>query len=319
MADTKLQVFSGTSNLKLAKDIAKYLKIPLGNAAFKRFSDGEISVNIQESVRGHHTFIVQSTCPPANEHLMEILILIDALKRASATQITVVIPYYGYARQDRKAAPREAITAKLVADLLEAAGATRIIALDLHVSQIQGFFDVPFDHLYATPIFIKDIKKHFLDKQKNSDIVIVSPDAGGVERARAYAKQLHCSLAIIDKRRPKPNVTEIMNIIGDVKGKKAIMIDDMIDTAGTLTKAAEAILSHGATGVWAYATHPVFSGEALERIKKSQLKEVIVTDSIPLSDNAKKIKKIRQLTCSSLVGEAIRRVDTGTSISSLFL
>jgi len=319
MPDTKLQVFSGNSNTKLAEKIAEYLNIPLGNAQVKRFSDGEVSVNIKESVRGHDTYIVQSTCPPANENLMEMLVVIDALKRASAAEITAVVPYYGYARQDRKAAPREAITAKLVADLLEAAGATRMISLDLHVSQIQGFFNVPFDHLYATPIFLEDIKKQFFHKDKADDLVVVSPDAGGVERARAYAKRLQCSLAIIDKRRPKPNITEVMNIVGDVAGKKALMIDDMIDTAGTLTKAADALLKHGASGVWAYATHPVFSGEAIERISSSSLKEVIVTDSIPLKPEAKKCGKIRQLSCASLVGEAIRRVHTGTSISSLFL
>ncbi len=319
MSEAKIQVFSGNSNLQLAQRITEYLKIPLGNANVRRFSDGEVSVNIEESVRGNHTYIVQSTCPPANENLMEMLVMIDALKRASAAEITAVVPYYGYARQDRKASPREAITAKLVADLLEAAGATRMISLDLHVAQIQGFFNVPFDHLYATPIFMEDIRQRFCSNGNADDLVVVSPDTGGVERARAYAKRLQASLAIIDKRRVQPNVAEVMNIIGDVAGKKAIMVDDMIDTAGTLTKAAEAILAHGAIGVWAYATHPVFSGKAIERIEKSSLKEVIVTDSIPLSKEALKCGRIRQLSCASLVGEAILRVHTGTSISSLFL
>ena len=319
MSEAKIQVFSGTSNPLLAQKIADYLKIPLGTASVRRFSDGEVSVNIEESVRGNHTYIVQSTCPPANENLMEMLVMIDALKRASAAEITTVVPYYGYARQDRKVAPREAITAKLVADLVAAAGATRMISLDLHVAQIQGFFDVPFDHLYATPIFMEDIRQRFCADGNADDLVVVSPDTGGVERARAYAKRLNASLAIIDKRRLQPNVAEVMNIIGDVSGKKAIIVDDMIDTAGTLTKAAEALLEKGVSGVWAYATHPVFSGKAIERIENSLLNEVVVTDTIPLSAAAKACGRIRQLSCASLVGEVILRVHTVTSISSLFL
>ncbi|MEI6806235.1 MAG: ribose-phosphate pyrophosphokinase [Myxococcaceae bacterium] len=310
-----VRIFAGSSNLKLAERVAKYLKTPLGARKITHFSDGETFVNIEESVRGHHVYILQSVSPPANENLMEMLIMIDALKRASASEITVVVPYYGYARQDRKAGPREPITAKLIADLLEVAGATRLISLDLHAAQIQGFFDVPVDNLYATPIFLEDIKAKF----KPEDIIIVSPDAGGVERARSYAKRLESSLAIIDKRRPQPNIAEVMNIIGDVSGKTAIIIDDMIDTGGTLCKGAEALKKAGATGIWAYATHAVFSGEAVTRMEGSVLNEIVVTDSIPLKKEAENSSKIRVLSCSSLVGEAIHRVDTGTSVSSLFL
>jgi len=320
MSDNPIKVFCGNSNPDLARRIVEYLEMPLGTAVIKRFADGEVSISISESVRGYHTYVVQSISPPANEHLMELLVMIDALKRASAVEITVVMPYYGYARQDRKAAPREPITAKLVADLLEAAGATRLISLDLHAAQIQGFFNVPFDHLYASPIFIEDIKQKY-GKQSGhgDDLVVVSPDAGGVERARAYAKRLEASLAIIDKRRPSPGVAEVMNIIGDVKDKRAIIIDDMIDTAGTLVKAAEALMQKGAKSICSYASHGVFSPPAIERISKSVIKEVVVTDSIPLRDDAKKCSKIRQLSCSSLVGEAISRVHTGASISSLFV
>lgn len=320
MSNAPIKVFCGNSNPKLAELIAQYLEMPLGRAKIKRFADGEVSISISESVRGYHTYVLQSICPPANEHLMELLVMIDALKRASATEITVVIPYYGYARQDRKAAPREPITAKLVADLLETAGATRIIALDLHAAQIQGFFNIPFDHLYASPIFIEDIKNKYINTDgAASDLVVVSPDAGGVERARVYAKRLEASLAIIDKRRPQPGVAEVMNIIGDVKDKRAIIIDDMIDTAGTLVKAAEAIIGQGAKELCAYATHGIFSPPAIERIEKSLIKEVVVTDSIPLCLEAEQCSKIRQLTCASLVGEAISRVHTGASISSLFV
>jgi ribose-phosphate pyrophosphokinase len=250
---------------------------------------------------------------------MELLIMIDALKRASSAEIIAVVPYYAYARQDRKAAPREPITAKLVADLLEAAGCTRLITMDLHAGQIQGFFNIPVDHLFALPIFMDDLRKRFGKGKVNDDIVIVSPDAGGVERARAYAKRLQSGLAIIDKRRPKANVAEVMNIIGDVEGKKAIIIDDMIDTAGTLTKAAEALTKRGATKVCAYATHAVLSGSARERIKDSVLDEVVVSDSIPQTDNPPENPKIRFISCASLVGEAMNRVHSGTSISSLFV
>lgn len=317
MSDTPIKVFCGNSNRDLANRIVDYLEIPLGKALIKRFADGEVSISIAESVRGYHTYVVQSLSPPANEHLMELLVMIDALKRASATEITVVMPYYGYARQDRKAAPREPITAKLVADLLEAAGATRLISLDLHAAQIQGFFNVPFDHLYASPIFIEDIKHKYA--KQNERLVVVSPDAGGVERARAYAKRLQATLAIIDKRRPEPGVAEVMNIIGDVKGMRAIIIDDMIDTAGTLVKAAEAVLKQGAKSICAYASHGVFSPPAIERISQSLIEEVVVTDSIPLRKDALACPKIRALSCAALVGEAINRIHTGASVSSLFV
>jgi len=320
MSEPAIKIFSGNSNIDLANRVVEYLEMPLGCAVIKRFADGEVAISIAESVRGYHVYIIQSTCPPANEHLMELLVMIDALKRASAAGITVVLPYYGYARQDRKAAPREPITAKLVADLLEAAGATRLISLDLHAPQIQGFFNVPFDHLYASPIFIEDIKhKYAKDAAACEDLVVVSPDAGGVERARAYAKRLQASLAIIDKRRPKPGVAEVMNIIGEVKDKRAIIIDDMIDTAGTLVKAAEGVMKQGAKSICAYASHGVFSPPAIERISDSIIEEVVVTDSIPLREDAKQCGKIRVLSCSSLVGEAISRIHSGASVSSLFV
>ena len=320
MSNIPMKVFAGNSNPELATKISKYLKMKPGKVKINRFSDGEVSLNINESVRGYHCFVIQSTSPPVNENLLELLVLMDALKRASATEITVIIPYYGYGRQDRKSSPRQPITAKLVADLLETAGATRIIAMDLHAAQIQGFFDVPFDHLYATPIFIKDIRSRFCKSELEArKIVLVSPDTGGVEIARAYAKRLHSDLAIIDKRRPKPGIAEVMNVIGKTAEKKAIIIDDMIDTAGTLVKAAEALNQKGATEVIAYATHAVFSGLAIDRIEKSKLSEIIISDSIPLNPKMKTCKKIRTLSCAPLVGEAIRRVHTRSSISTLFL
>lgn len=320
MTNALPMIFSGSSNLDLARKVTDYLKTSLGKCRLSRFSDGEISVNIDESVRGQHCFVVQSTCPPANEYLMELLMMIDALKRASASDITAVIPYYGYARQDRKWAPREPITAKLVADLIETAGATRIVSLDLHAAQIQGFFDMPVDHLFARPVFVEDIRERFCKPESQcGEVVIVSPDAGGVERARAYAKRLGVSLAIIDKRRPKPGVAEVMNIIGDVAGKTAVIVDDMIDSAGTLTKAADAILANGAHSVYAYATHAVFSGAAIERIESSAIVEIVVTDSIPLHEKAASCSRIRVLSVSELIGEAINRVQTSESISSLFL
>lgn len=310
------KIFCGNANKALAESVAAYLNLPLGHASIKRFADGEVSVSIGESVRGRHVYIIQSLAPPANEHLMELLVMIDALKRSSAAEITVVMPYYAYSRQDRKAAPREPITAKLVADLLEKAGATRLISLDLHAAQIQGFFNVPVDNLYASPIFIEDIKNS--GRADSGQLVVVSPDAGGVERARAYAKKLHATLAIIDKRRPKPGVAEVMNIIGDVKGMNAIIIDDMIDTAGTLVKAAEAVMQRGALSICGYASHGVFSPPAIERINNSLISEVVVTNSIPLRADALASKKIRALSCASLVGEAINRIHTGKSVSSLF-
>lgn len=310
----KLKIFAGNSNPLLAGDICRHLGVSPGKAEVKSFSDGEICVEIQESVRGMEVYVVQSTCTPGNKNLMELLIMLDALKRASAHAITAVIPYYGYARQDRKVAPRTPITAKLIADLITVAGATRALCMDLHAGQIQGFFNIPVDNLYATPVLLEHIQKNYTD-----NTVIVSPDAGGVERARAFAKRLGTSFAMIDKRRPAPNVAEVMNIIGDVSGKDCILLDDMIDTAGTITQAADAITKQGAKEVYACCTHPVLSGPAIERLKKSQLKEVIVTDTIPLRDEAKKINKIKSLTVAPLLGEAIKRIHYGQSVSSLFV
>ncbi len=309
------KVISGTANPELAQKICEYLNIPLTECIVKRFSDGEVFVEIKENIRGADVFIIQPTCPPVNEHLMELLIMIDAARRASARRITAVVPYYGYARQDRKTAPRTPISAKLVANLIVIAGARRVLTMDLHAGQIQGFFDIPVDHLYALPVFLEYIKKTFADK----DIVIVSPDAGGVERAREYAKRLNTSIAIVDKRREKPNESAVMNIIGDVKGKIAIIIDDMIDTAGTMCNAADAIKEKGALEVHGMATHPVLSGKALERIQKSSLKSIIVSDTIPLKEEAKTLKKIKVLSVANLLGEAIKRIHTDDSISSLFV
>ncbi len=310
-----LKIFSGSANPELAEKICKYLATPLGHSTLTRFSDGELFVEIEENVRGADVFIVQPTCPPVNENLMELLIMIDAARRASARRITAVIPYYGYARQDRKTAPRTPISAKLVANLLVVAGARRILTMDLHAGQIQGFFDIPVDHLYAMPVFLQYIKENF----KGDEIVIVSPDAGGVERAREYAKRLNALMAIVDKRRPRPNESEVMNIIGDVQNKIAIIIDDMVDTAGTICKAAEALLDKGAKEVYAIATHPVLSGKAVERIATSPLKALIVSDTIPLKEEAKAIGKIQVLSVANLLGEAIRRIHTDDSISSLFI
>ncbi len=310
----KLRIFSGSSNLPLVEKICRYLKISPGKVTLKTFSDGEVFVEINENVRGMDVFVVQSTSTPGNHHIMEVLIMIDALKRASAKRITAVIPYYGYARQDRKVAPRTPISAKLVADLFTAAGANRILTIDLHAGQIQGFFDLPVDHLYAMPVLLEYIKKKFKD-----NFVIVSPDAGGVERARAYAKRLECGLAIIDKRRVGMNAAEIMNIIGDVEGKEAILVDDIVDTAGTITQAADAIKKRGARDVYACCTHPVLSGQAIDKIEKSVIKNMIVTDTIQLRENAKKSSKIIVLSVAKLLGEAIKRIHEETSISSLFV
>ncbi|OQY08158.1 MAG: ribose-phosphate pyrophosphokinase [Fusobacteriia bacterium 4572_132] len=309
-----MKIISGTSNISLAKKIAKDLGLPLGNAKTVRFKDGEIYVKMNETVRGDTVFVIQSTSNPVNENIMELLIFIDALKRASAKSIVAVIPYYGYARQDRKASPREPITSKLVANLLTVAGADRVMAMDLHANQIQGFFDIPVDHMQAMPILANYFKeKGFF----GDDIVVVSPDVGGVKRARKFAEWLDTSIAIIDKRRPKPNVAEVMNIIGDVKGKKAIFIDDMIDTAGTITSGADAILAKGATEVYACCSHAVFSDPAIERLEKSPLKEIVVTDSIELPEN-KKIDKVKILSIDKLLSEAIRRVYNEESLSQLF-
>lgn len=310
----KLRILTGNANPKLAKKICDFLGVGLGRAKVSHFSDGEVQVEIDESVRGMDTFVVQPTCSPVNENLMELLVMLDALKRASAGRITVVMPYYGYARQDRKVVPRTSISARLVANLITVAGASRILAMDLHAGQIQGFFDIPVDHLYALPVQFNYLK----DKIK-SDIVVVSPDAGGVERARELGKRLNASIAIIDKRREKANVSKVMHVIGDVKGKTAILIDDMIDTGGTIVQAAEAIMNVGATAVFACCTHPVLSGKAIERIDSSPLVEMIATNTIPLSENAQASKKIKVLDVSPILGEAIKRIHSDESVSSLFI
>ncbi len=311
------KLFAGNSNRKLAEAIAAQMGRPLSRCDVGRFSDGEIQVEIGENVRGLDSFIVQSTCPDANTNLMELLIMADALKRASAGSITAVIPYYGYARQDRKSASRVPITAKLVADLIEAAGVTRVVSMDMHAGQIQGFFSIPFDHLYAAPVLLEHMRRRFDGDSQN--VVIVSPDAGGVERARAYSKRLGSTLGIVDKRRTKPNVAEIMNVIGEVQGKVAILLDDMIDTAGTLTQAANALMDKGATRVFAYATHAVLSGPAVDRIMKSPIEEVVVTNSIPFGPAAAACPKIRALSVAELLAEAIRRIHSADSLSSLFV
>jgi ribose-phosphate pyrophosphokinase len=309
-----LTIFGGNANRDLAESICKCVEARPGAAEVTTFSDGEIFVEINENVRGVNCFVVQPTCAPVNQNLMELLIMIDALKRASAGSIVAVIPYFGYARQDRKVKPRTPISAKLVADLITAAGADRVVSVDLHAGQIQGFFNIPVDHLFSMPVMIEYLKQHH-----GKDSVLVSPDAGGVERARAYSKRLNATLAIIDKRREKANVSEVMHIIGDVKGKDAILVDDMIDTAGTLTNAAKALMEAGARTVSACATHAVLSGPAIERIQTSPLSEVVVTDTIPLRAEAKACGKIKQLSVARLLGEAIKRIHHGDSISSLFI
>jgi ribose-phosphate pyrophosphokinase len=309
-------ILSGNSNRPLAEKICAKLGKPLGHVEFRRFSDGEMFIEVKENVRGRDVYIVQSTCAPVNEALMELLILIDALKRASAKEINIIVPYFGYARQDRKVAPRTPISAKLVADLIVTAGATRVVSMDLHAGQIQGFFDIPFDNLFALPVLVEYLRKEMAGVE---GVVFVSPDAGGVERARAYAKRLEATVAMIDKRRTGPNVAKAMNVVGDVSGKVAIIIDDMIDTAGTLTEAANAVLAHGATKVYAVATHGVLSGPAIERISNSKIEKVIVTDTIPLSPAAQACPKIQQLTVSDLLAEAIHRIHNYDSVSSLFI
>ena len=310
----ELMIFTGNANPKLAQDVADYLRVPLGNAKVGRFSDGEVTVEINENVRGRDCFILQSTCAPTNESLMEVLIMVDALKRASAGRITAAMPYYGYARQDRRPrSARVAITAKLVANMLGAAGVDRVMTMDLHADQIQGFFDVPVDNIYASPILLSDIVSKNLP-----NMVVVSPDIGGVARARAIAKRLECDLAIVDKRRPKANVSEVMNIIGDIEGRVCILMDDMVDTAGTLTKAAEVLKERGAKQVLAYCTHPVLSGPAIERLSASVLDELVVTDTIPLTKAAIASGKVRQLSCAKLLGETIIRIAKEESVSSLF-
>lgn len=307
-------VFTGNSNPVLAKKICKYLGVQLGGAKVKTFSDGEIQIEIEETVRGKDIFIVQSTCPPVNDNLVELLLMIDAFKRSAASRITAVMPYYGYSRQDKKVVPRVPISAKLIADLLTVAGTNRLITMDLHAGQIQGFFDIPVDNLFAAPVIIEYIKSNF-----SNNLVIVSPDAGGVERARAYAKRLNTDLAIVDKRRDAPNRAIAMSVIGDVTDKVAVIIDDMIDTAGTLIEAAYAIIEHGAKEVHACCAHPVFSGPAIDRIKNSVLKSIVVSDTIPLNSKAETCDKISTLSISELVGESIIRCHKGDSVSNLFV
>ncbi|MGC4001215.1 MAG: ribose-phosphate pyrophosphokinase [Anaeromyxobacter sp.] len=311
------KVFSGNSNRALAEAICADLGRPLARSTVGRFSDGEIQVEIGENVRGMDTFVIQSTSPDANVNLMELLIMIDALKRASAGSINAVLPYYGYARQDRKSAPRVPITAKLVADLLEAAGATRVVSMDMHAGQIQGFFNIPFDHLYAAPVLLEHMRRRFDGDAQN--VVVVSPDAGGVERARAYSKRIGATLGIVDKRRTKPNVAEIMNVIGEVQGKIAVLLDDMIDTAGTLTQAANALMDKGALKVYAYATHGVLSGPAVERIMKSPIEEVVITNTIAPTPTVAACPKITPLPVAALLAEAVRRIHSADSLSSLFV
>lgn len=303
-------IFSGNANTALAKEICEYLNLSLGKAEVTSFSDGEARVSINENVRGRHIFLLQPTSPPVNQNLMELLIMVDALRRASSASITAVIPYFGYARQDRKVAPRVPISAKLVANLIATAGADRVLTIDLHAGQIQGFFDIPVDNLFAASVIIDYFKEKAL-----KNLCIVSPDAGGVERARAIAKRLDAQIAMIDKRRIEPNVAQVMNVVGEVEGKNLIIIDDMIDTAGTLVKAAEALIIKGAESIYASATHPVFSGEAIKKIEASVLKEVVVTNTIRLKEES---KKIISLSVAPLLGEAIKRIHQGESVSSLF-
>ena len=312
---TGIKIFAGNSNPPLAEEISKYLNVPMGNAVVETFSDGESKVEIRENVRGADVFVLQSTSAPGNNNLMELLLMLDAFKRASAKRITAVVPYYGYARQDRKVVPRVPISAKLVADLITTAGASRMLTLDLHSGQIQGFFDIPVDNLYATPVLLQHLKKQL----NHNEVTIVSPDAGGVERARAIATRLDASLAIIDKRRVGPNVVAEMNIIGEVKDQIAILLDDMVDTAGTLTMAADALKREGAKKIIGCCTHPVLSGPAIRRIEESPLEELIVTNTILLGAEGRRCSKIKVLSVSHLIGEAIRRTHEEESISSLFV
>jgi len=308
-----LKIFSGNANIALAREICGQLAVPLGSAKVRTFSDGEVMVEIGENVRGRDVYVIQPTCAPANHNLMELLVMVDALKRASAARITAVIPYFGYARQDRKVAPRTPITSKLVADLISTAGTDRVLTMDLHAGQIQGFFNIPVDHLYAAPVLLEYIKENF------KDVVMVSPDAGGVERTRAFAKRLDAGLAIIDKRRDRPNECQAMNVIGEVKGKVAILLDDMVDTAGTLCNGAATLLEHGAKEVHACCSHPVLSGPAIERLNKSCIKSLVVTNSIPLTGEALKCDIIKVLSVSKLLAEAIDRIHNEDSVSSLFV
>jgi ribose-phosphate pyrophosphokinase len=306
-------LFSGNANLALSQEISRCANIKLATITTRRFLDGEIFVQIDENVRGSHAFVIQPTCPPVNDNLMELLIIIDALKRASVSSVSAIIPYYGYARQDRKVSPRSPISAKLVADLLQAAGVDRVVSVDLHSGQIQGFFNVPFDNLYGSPVLVKYLKDRVPD-----NVVVVSPDAGGVERARLFAGQLQADLAIIDKRRPAPNVSSVMHIIGEVKGRNCIIVDDMVDTAGTLTNCAKALIDAGAAKVFAAATHGVLSGPAIDRIASSVIEELVVTDTIPVSKENREKARVKIVSCAPLLGEAIKRIHTGDSVSGLF-
>ncbi len=315
MPHGSLMVFTGNANPKLGADVTRRLGISLGSATVGRFSDGEVNVELLENVRGKDVFVLQPTCSPTNDNLMELLVLVDALKRASAGRITAAIPYFGYARQDRR--PRSArvpITAKVVANMLQAVGVQRLLTMDLHADQIQGFFDIAVDNVYAAPVLLAD-----LDKQKYDDLLVVSPDVGGVVRARAFAKRMECDLAIIDKRRPKANVSEVMNIIGEVEGRTCVIMDDIVDTAGTLCKAAAALKKHGAKRVLSYCTHAVLSGAAVSRINESELDELVVTDTIPLRDDAKACPRIRQVSVASLLADTILRISNEESVSSLFM
>ncbi len=309
-----MKLISGNSNLPLAQSIAKYLEVPLTQASMRRFADMEVFVEIDENIRGEDVFIIQSTCYPANDNLMELLIAIDALRRSSARRITAVIPYFGYARQDRRTGPRTPISAKLVANMITAAGAGRVLTLDLHAGQIQGFFDIPTDNLIISPVFLPDIEKQYAGK----DLVIVSPDVGGVVRARAIAKRLNAELAIIDKRREKAGVSEVMHVIGEVEGKTCIMVDDIVDSAGTLCNAAEALMKHGAESVSAYVVHGVLSGGAVARVSSSAISRLVTSDSIPASESIRACKNIEQLTIAPLLAEAIKRIAEDRSISALF-
>ncbi|MEW6206274.1 MAG: ribose-phosphate diphosphokinase [Pseudomonadota bacterium] len=313
--DSSLMIFTGNANPALAESVAKQLNIPLGKATVGRFSDGEVMVEINENVRGKDVFVLQSTCAPTNDNLMEMMVMIDALKRASAGRITAAIPYFGYARQDRRVrSSRVAITAKVVANMLQVVGVDRVLTMDLHADQIQGFFDIPVDNIYASPVLLGDVWKQNLD-----NLMVVSPDVGGVVRARALAKRLNCDLAIIDKRRPRANVAEVMNIIGDVKDRTCVIMDDMVDTANTLCKAAAALKANGAKKVVAYCTHPVLSGGAIQRVEESDLDELVVTDTIPLSEEAHNSNTIRVLSVDELLAETIRRIVRSDSVSSLFI
>ena len=309
-----MKLFSGTSNRILAQEVCNYLGIEQGKITTEKFSDGETLIEIHENIRGGDVFVLQSTCPPVNDNLMQLLIIIDALRRASAKRITAIIPYYGYGRQDRKAKPRVPITAKLVADLITVAGANRVVSMDLHAGQIQGYFNIPVDNIFAAPLLLKYIRNHFKD-----NLVMVSPDAGGVERARAFGKRLGATLAIIDKRRDAPNIAEAMNIIGEVEGKTAVILDDMVDTAGTLTQAAKALKNREVAKIYACCTHPVLSGPAIKRIEESPIDHLVVTNTIPLNEKARKCSKITSLSVDELLAETIKRIFNSESVSTLFV